>query len=328
MSAPPALASGPPPQSTVPTKSPVTMAPPSGVTAIFVASTFPNRLLHTWVPSAVNETTNRSRDPTAASGPPPKSTAPSYCNSPARSTPPPGDTAIALPHSWPALPKRLLHTWLPSAASLTTNTSSSPALVRGPPPKSAAPMKAPVTTAPPSAVTAIAGAPSVLGPPNRLLHTWLPSEASVTTNTSVDPALTSGPPPKSKVSVKVPTTTAPPSIVAEMPLAASEFVLPNCLLHMWLPSKASLTTKISWYDSMLVRGPPPKSTVPRKPPAISTPPSDASEIAEAEMLAPSPNRSLHTWLPSAASLATNMSDAPVLVRAPPPKSIVPSKEPV
>ena len=99
---------------------------------------------HRWTPAPVAEATNALKPAPVIVFPPPKSSVPAPKNPPTV-TFPCASTTIPRPASSPGVPNVRDETYAPLVAeSVNTNTSSEPAEITLPPPKSTVPTNAPV----------------------------------------------------------------------------------------------------------------------------------------------------------------------------------------
>src|SRR5213593_4961796 len=140
-------------------------------------------------------------------GPPPKFDPPPAV--PISTTSPPLSTATPLPTSLIAPPNAFDQTGSPAAVYFARKTSSAPALVSGPVPKSTVPLNFPVTSTLPFTSTATARpVPPPRSPPRHFDHIAAPDCEYFETNTAAGGHTT--PPPKSTVLSTRPVITALP----------------------------------------------------------------------------------------------------------------------
>src|SRR5262249_15653533 len=154
--------------------------------------------------------------------------------------------------------------------------------------------------------------------PKRFDHTCWPVAESLTRKMSVPPALVRGPPPKSTVPKNDPVNTTLPLPSTAMSVPLSDPVPPNLWDHRWGPSPAHFATKMS-VAAGVVRGPPPKSTVPKNDPVNTTLPLPSTAMSVPLSDPVPPNLWDHRWVPSAAYFATKMSFRPALTSCASPK---------
>src|SRR5947209_18758559 len=116
-------------------------------------------------------------------GPPPKFDPPPAV--PISTTSPPLSTATPLPTSLIAPPNAFDQTGSPAAVYFARKTSSAPALVSGPVPKSTVPLNFPVTSTLRSSTATARPAPPPSTPPRHFDHSAAPVGAYVDTKTAV-----------------------------------------------------------------------------------------------------------------------------------------------
>src|SRR5437016_517030 len=145
---------------------------------------------------------------------------------------------------------------------------------------------------------------------------------------SLPPALATGPPPKSTVFWKDPTTNTLPLLSVATARGMSVLIPPKVRDHRYVPLDEYLATKTS-RSPALTTGPPPKSAVLSKYPVTTTFPLPSTATPMAISLDPPPRRLDHRCAPLGEYFATKTSAPPPLAdNGPPPKSTVPTKYPV